>query len=318
MMESDEAFARRLQAQELGGYHQVPTAEQAPLVAPRDRGNNNNNNNDGVVNVRFNEVATSWATIALIFIINIPQVLAALIILPLQWNNDNVCDFAHTSRWKWWAVISALRLFAYSCIIFIIQYFRNWLRDHPDYHVRAINIRNTVDAFGLIWFVVGNMWLFGDDDNSCSHPEHSPVYNLCLSMLIINYVQICLPCIIAILLIPVFCFCMPCLIRILARLQDPRTVVGAPQQIIDTIPVITIGPNQERTGQDNTCPICLSEFVEGETARLLNCQHMFHQQCVDEWLRVNASCPTCRKRLVEGGNPTNQGSDLEMNPVHHR
>lgn len=33
MMESDEAFARRLQAQELGGYHQVPTAEQAPLVA---------------------------------------------------------------------------------------------------------------------------------------------------------------------------------------------------------------------------------------------------------------------------------------------
>lgn len=69
------------------------------------------------------------------------------------------------------------------------------------------------------------MWLFGDDDNSCSHPGHSPVYNLCLSMLIINYVQICLPCIIAILLIPVFCFCMPCLIRILARLQDPRTVV---------------------------------------------------------------------------------------------
>lgn len=177
-----------------------------------------------MVNVRINEVATTWATIALILIVNIPQVLAALVILPLQWNHDTVCDGAHTARWRWWAVISALRLFAYSCIIFVIQYLRNWLREHQDYHVRAINIRNTVDAFGLIWFVVGNMWLFGDDDNSCRHPEHSPVYNLCLSMLIINYVQICLPCIIAILLIPVFCFCMPCLIRVLARLQDPRAV----------------------------------------------------------------------------------------------
>ena len=34
-IESDEAFARRLQAQELGrmgGYHQVPSGEQVPLV----------------------------------------------------------------------------------------------------------------------------------------------------------------------------------------------------------------------------------------------------------------------------------------------
>lgn len=25
------------------------------------------------------------------------------------------------------------------------------------------NIRNIVDAVGLVWFVVGNMWIFGDD-----------------------------------------------------------------------------------------------------------------------------------------------------------
>lgn len=64
--------------------------------------------------------------------------------------------------------------------------------------------------------------------NSCHDPSKSPVYTLAVAMLIINYVQICLPCIIAILLIPVFCFCMPCLIRILARIQE----VHAPKVII--------------------------------------------------------------------------------------
>ena len=66
------------------------------------------------------------------------------------------------------------------------------------------------------------MWLFGDDDNSCRNPTHSPIYNLCVSMIVLNYIQICLPCILAILLIPIMCFCAPCLIRLLARLQDSR------------------------------------------------------------------------------------------------
>jgi len=29
----------------------------------------------------------------------------------------------------------------------------------------------------------------------------------------------------------------------------------------------------------------------------LTCKHLFHRACVDEWLHVNASCPTCRDLL---------------------
>lgn len=58
----------------------------------------------------------------------------------------------------------------------------------------------------------------------CHHQLDSPVYNLCLSMLIISYIQICLPCILAAMLIPVFCFCMPCLIRVLARIHETSKV----------------------------------------------------------------------------------------------
>jgi hypothetical protein len=117
---------------------------------------------------------------------------------------------------------SKLRMFAYTFLIFFMDLFRDWLHDRRDQQERLKSFRNAIDLFGLVWFVVGNMWLFGDDDSSCRHPNRSPIYNLCVAMLVINYIQICLPCIIAIILIPVFCFCMPCLIRLLARLHDPR------------------------------------------------------------------------------------------------
>lgn len=177
-----------------------------------------------MLNARINEVTSSLASVILILTVTIPQVLATIIVLALHWNTDHACDMGHTNRWKVWSSLSAARLLAYDIVIVLMHISRDYLQSHPPIQSKAISVRNAIDAFGLVWFVVGNMWLFGDDDNSCAHPEHSPIYNLSLSMLIISYIQICLPCIIAILLIPVFCFCMPCLIRVLARLQDPRAV----------------------------------------------------------------------------------------------
>ena len=114
---------------------------------------------------------------------------------------------------------------AFTGMVYFMDTYRIWLQEHREYSERVRNLRNALEAFGLVWFVVGNIWLFGDDNDICHHPQRSPIYNLCVSLLVLNYVHICFPCIIAILLIPVFCFCMPCLIRLLARLQDPRASV---------------------------------------------------------------------------------------------
>ncbi|KAF4518256.1 hypothetical protein B566_EDAN010402, partial [Ephemera danica] len=42
------------------------------------------------------------------------------------------------------------------------------------------------------------------------------------------------------------------------------------------------------------CTICLSEFEEDEDVRRLPCMHLFHVECVDQWLSTNKRCPICR------------------------
>ncbi|KAF7053451.1 hypothetical protein CFC21_061382 [Triticum aestivum] len=47
--------------------------------------------------------------------------------------------------------------------------------------------------------------------------------------------------------------------------------------------------------REATCPVCLSDFADGETVRVLPaCMHYFHAACVGEWLRRNTTCPVCR------------------------
>eukprot|EP00268_Persea_americana_P044855 TRINITY_DN45391_c0_g1_i1.p1 TRINITY_DN45391_c0_g1~~TRINITY_DN45391_c0_g1_i1.p1 ORF type:complete len:364 (+),score=68.75 TRINITY_DN45391_c0_g1_i1:337-1428(+) len=47
------------------------------------------------------------------------------------------------------------------------------------------------------------------------------------------------------------------------------------------------------------CSVCLSEFQEDESLRLLpKCSHAFHLPCIDKWLKSHSSCPLCRAGVV--------------------
>lgn len=48
-----------------------------------------------------------------------------------------------------------------------------------------------------------------------------------------------------------------------------------------------------------SCSICLSNYEETDTVRILpECKHFFHVKCVDPWLKLNSTCPICRKPLL--------------------
>ncbi|BFG34139.1 hypothetical protein CerSpe_204130 [Prunus speciosa] len=48
------------------------------------------------------------------------------------------------------------------------------------------------------------------------------------------------------------------------------------------------------TNTDSECSICLGEFKDGEKCRQLECEHAFHEECIDQWLRKKIQCPLCR------------------------
>jgi len=49
------------------------------------------------------------------------------------------------------------------------------------------------------------------------------------------------------------------------------------------------------------CCICMEPFVEGDKIRRLPCLHIFHTNEIDQWLRVNRTCPICKTDIQQAG-----------------
>ncbi|XP_014210132.1 uncharacterized protein LOC106640572 [Copidosoma floridanum] len=89
----------------------------------------------------------------------------------------------------------------------------------------------------------------------------------------------------------------------LVRISDFRRLVsalrsGASQETIEshTFPhkYKKVREVENREDAIEKCTICLCEFEEEENVRRLPCMHLFHIECVDQWLCTNSCCPICR------------------------
>lgn len=47
------------------------------------------------------------------------------------------------------------------------------------------------------------------------------------------------------------------------------------------------------------CCICLAKYENNDELRELPCSHLFHRECVDKWLKINALCPLCKNEVGE-------------------
>ncbi|KAF2291597.1 hypothetical protein GH714_026013 [Hevea brasiliensis] len=76
------------------------------------------------------------------------------------------------------------------------------------------------------------------------------------------------------------------------------TTAGLQQSIINSITVCKYKKG-EGLIEGTECSVCLSEFQQDETLRLLpKCNHAFHISCIDTWLRSHTNCPLCRAHIV--------------------
>lgn len=91
--------------------------------------------------------------------------------------------------------------------------------------------------------------------------------------------------------------------------------VGLDERAIAAITALVYDADKCRAaglGADGGCAVCLAEFRDGETLRLLpRCAHAFHRGCIDTWLRAHVNCPLCRApvKVAASGNAADLGGE---------
>ncbi|XP_026408443.1 E3 ubiquitin-protein ligase At1g63170-like [Papaver somniferum] len=190
-------------------------------------------------------------------------------------------------------------------------------------------------CFSLLWLTVGNLWIFIHGKHFSSD-EAPNLYRFCMLFL-----KIC--CVVypwAYMII----YCTLLCTIILAFHENRNHTRGATAEIINVLPIykfklkkngngddrdanvkgvgdgggtLAAGTEKERliSGEDAECSICLAEYADDETLRELPCAHLFHVDCVDTWLKKNASCPLCKRGI--GKNSGNLQTSA-ANPNHQR
>lgn len=74
----------------------------------------------------------------------------------------------------------------------------------------------------------------------------------------------------------------------------------APEDVVDSFPLKNY-QKAEATENGAQCYICLAEYEEAESIRVLPCRHEYHVSCIDKWLKeVHRVCPICRGDVCQG------------------
>ncbi|KAM1011385.1 hypothetical protein ACFX13_047491 [Malus domestica] len=189
------------------------------------------------------------------------------------------------------------------------------------------HFKMALDCFFAVWFVVGNVWIFG----SHSSPSDAPkLYKLCIVFLTFSCIGYAMPFI----LCATICCCLPCIISVLGFREDLSQTRGATVESINALPtykfklkenesnddqegnlgsecgLLAAGTEKEReiSGEDAVCCICLAKYADDDELRELPCLHVFHVECVDKWLKINASCPLCKSEAGESSGEARDSS----------
>ncbi|XP_052171177.1 E3 ubiquitin-protein ligase At1g12760-like [Diospyros lotus] len=199
-------------------------------------------------------------------------------------------------------------------------------------------LKMALDCFFAVWFVVGNVWIFGGHSSSTEAPN---LYRLCIVFLTFSCIGYAMPFI----LCATICCCFPCIISVLGSREDLLHNRGARQESINSLPTykfkirksrkgngreiisdaveggfVAAGTEKERliSGEDAVCCICLAKYANNDELRELPCSHLFHKECVDKWLKINALCPLCKSDVGESNVSSPSGANASLQGAESR
>lgn len=63
----------------------------------------------------------------------------------------------------------------------------------------------------------------------------------------------------------------------------------APEQVIEALKKRPLTDAEKSTETD--CAVCKDQFESHEMVIELPCEHIFHDDCIKPWLKLNSTCP---------------------------
>ena len=83
----------------------------------------------------------------------------------------------------------------------------------------------------------------------------------------------------------------------LLQLEDNMGNVnkGLNKNQIDKLPDVKYDKN--KYSENYQCIICMEEFENNENVKLLPCDHIFHKNCIKQWLLKQKTCPFCKAEI---------------------
>lgn len=79
----------------------------------------------------------------------------------------------------------------------------------------------------------------------------------------------------------------------LDKKHDDAQATAAARHMVDRMPAVDVVGCDEQY-----CAVCLEEF--GRSAgggKQVHCGHVFHENCIFQWLSIRDSCPLCRSKV---------------------
>eukprot|EP00262_Sarcandra_glabra_P001599 TRINITY_DN11731_c0_g2_i1.p1 TRINITY_DN11731_c0_g2~~TRINITY_DN11731_c0_g2_i1.p1 ORF type:complete len:289 (+),score=65.13 TRINITY_DN11731_c0_g2_i1:179-1045(+) len=77
---------------------------------------------------------------------------------------------------------------------------------------------------------------------------------------------------------------------------------GLSADLIASLPSVTYKGQSSQDGNTDQCVICRLDYEDGDALIVLSCKHMYHTECINNWLQINKVCPVCSAEVSTSEN----------------